>query len=102
MTVSSSPLAPPIPRLGVWRFEDCCNVYLLRQGERGVLIDLGSGAVLDHLGEVGVRAVDAVYFTHGHRDQCQGAERALAAGIPLRFPAGAREFVHPDHLTDLK
>jgi glyoxylase-like metal-dependent hydrolase (beta-lactamase superfamily II) len=86
----------------LWRFEDCCSVYVLRQDDRAVLIDLGSAAVLDYLPEMGVRSVEAVYFTHAHRDQCQGAERALAAGIPLHFPHGALGFVHPEHRTDLQ
>jgi glyoxylase-like metal-dependent hydrolase (beta-lactamase superfamily II) len=78
----------------VFRFEDCCNVYLLRHGASGVLIDFGSGAVLEHLSEVGVSRVEAVYFTHAHRDQCQGADMARALNIPLLFPAAAKDFVN--------
>jgi glyoxylase-like metal-dependent hydrolase (beta-lactamase superfamily II) len=99
------PHRPPVRVLDlpdIWRFEDCCSVYVLRQGDRAVLIDLGSGAVLDHLDSMGIRTVERVYFTHAHRDQCQGADRALAAGIPLYFPRDAREFVHPKHRPDLQ
>jgi glyoxylase-like metal-dependent hydrolase (beta-lactamase superfamily II) len=85
----------------LWRFQDCCNVYILRRRERALLVDLGSGAVLDHLPALGIHQVDAVLFTHAHRDQCAGAPRALAAGIPLRFPASAREFVDPSLRPDL-
>src|SRR5690242_6340156 len=77
----------------LFRFDDCCAVYLLKQGRRGVLIDLGSGAALDSLRSVGVDEVDAILVTHAHRDQCQGAARAVERGIPLRFPAAAREVV---------
>ena len=36
-------------------FEDTCNVYAVVADGEAVLIDFGSGAVLDHLGEIGVR-----------------------------------------------
>ncbi|MCX5643683.1 MAG: MBL fold metallo-hydrolase [Phycisphaerae bacterium] len=56
--------------LFVW--SDTCNVYVLRDGDAALLIDLGDGSVLDHLGEIGVRRVEWVLFTHHHREQCQG------------------------------
>ncbi|WP_352749901.1 MBL fold metallo-hydrolase [Mesorhizobium sp. M0185] len=47
----------------------CCgNEYLL--------IDTGSGAVLEHLHELGVDRVDWVLHTHPHRDQCWGTPRS--------------------------
>ncbi|MBI5831324.1 MAG: MBL fold metallo-hydrolase [Armatimonadetes bacterium] len=73
---------------GLWRFEDCVNVYALVDGTRALLIDLGSGAGLARLPDIGVETVEAVWFTHAHADQCQGW--AQAAGIPLHFaPAAA-------------
>jgi glyoxylase-like metal-dependent hydrolase (beta-lactamase superfamily II) len=59
--------------LFVWT--DTCNVYVLRNGDAAMLIDLGDGSVLDHLGEIGVRRVEWVLFTHHHREQCQGAAK---------------------------
>jgi glyoxylase-like metal-dependent hydrolase (beta-lactamase superfamily II) len=56
--------------LFVWT--DTCNVCVLRDGDAALLIDLGDGSVLDHLGEIGVRRVEWVLFTHHHREQCQG------------------------------
>jgi glyoxylase-like metal-dependent hydrolase (beta-lactamase superfamily II) len=56
----------------VHRFEDTCAAYVLTSGDRALLVDLGSGAVLDALGNLGVRHVDWVLFTHHHRDQCSG------------------------------
>jgi len=56
--------------LFVWT--DTCNVYILRDGAAALLIDLGDGSVLDHLGEIGVRRIEWVLFTHHHREQCQG------------------------------
>src|SRR5215831_7734650 len=58
------------PDLYVWT--DTCNVYVLKDGDAALLVDLGDGSVLDHLGELGVKQVDWVLFTHHHREQCQG------------------------------
>jgi glyoxylase-like metal-dependent hydrolase (beta-lactamase superfamily II) len=73
------------PRLHVYR--DLCNVYVLTSGPRALLIDVGSGDVLDRLGELGVEQVDWVLHTHHHRDQCQGDRRAIAAGARIAVPA---------------
>ncbi|MFT4547897.1 MAG: glyoxylase-like metal-dependent hydrolase (beta-lactamase superfamily II) [Verrucomicrobiales bacterium] len=58
------------PDLFVWT--DTCNVYVLRDGDAALLIDLGDGSVLDQLGEIGVGSVEWVLLTHHHREQCQG------------------------------
>jgi len=71
-------------------FQDTCNVYVLKNGDRAVLIDFGSGHVLDHLGQIGVAKVEAILHTHHHRDQCQGDGRAVAQRIPLYAPAHER------------
>ena len=76
----------------VFLFEDTCNVYVLREGKRCMLIDCGSGDVLDHLAEIGVRKADWILFTHHHREQCQGAKRLADAGAKLAVPAGERMF----------
>ena len=39
---------------------DTCNVYLVTDGDRGLLIDAGSGAILDHLQETGVSRIERV------------------------------------------
>ena len=33
----------------IYLFPDICNVYVIKSGELGLLIDLGTGDVLDHL-----------------------------------------------------
>lgn len=71
---------------GILRFRDTCNVYVLTSGREAVLVDFGSGAVLDHLGELGVERVTDVLVTHHHRDQVQGLARAAAAGIRIWVP----------------
>src|SRR5262249_22316964 len=69
----AQPLGQAVPDL--FRWTDTCNVYVLRDGDAALLIDLGDGSVLDHLNEIGVTRVEWVLFTHHHREQCQGATR---------------------------
>ncbi len=59
----------------------------MRNGDRAILIDFGSGAVLDTLAEIGVEEVEAVLHTHHHRDQCQGDGILNELGIPIIAPA---------------
>ncbi len=73
-------------------FEDTCNVYVVRDGANCVLIDFGSGKILDHLRDLGVSKVDWILHTHHHRDQCQGDWRAVERSIPIAVPA------HESHL----
>ena len=74
----------------VFAFRDTVNVYVIRVGEEAVLIDCGSGAVLDALGAVGIRKVAWVLLTHHHRENVQGAMRMRAQGARLAAPAAER------------
>jgi len=97
-TEPGPPPAPPPPTLGgfhqpdpgrhpeVFTWTDTCNVHVLRDGESAILIDLGDGSVLDHLGEIGVKRVEWVLFTHHHREQCQGAPRLKGTGVQVAAP----------------
>lgn len=79
------------PDLFVWT--DTCHVYVLRDGDAALLVDLGDGSVLDHLGELGVHRVEWVLFTHHHREQCQGVPRLApwrAAGTRVAAPEAER------------
>ena len=62
----------------VFLWKDACNVYVLRDGEAALLIDVGDGSVLDHLGQLGVRRLEWVLLTHHHREQCQGHPKLRA------------------------
>ncbi|TDD72330.1 MBL fold metallo-hydrolase [Jiangella aurantiaca] len=81
--MSWSEIAP-----GVFRVRDTCNVYVVRSpnGRDGIAIDFGSGAVLDHLADMGIDRLTDVLMTHHHRDQAQGLPRAVAAGIAVHVP----------------
>lgn len=75
----------------LFRYTDTCNVYVLRQGTRAVLIDFGAGDVLDVLSEIGVERVTDVLMTHHHRDQAQGLHRAAEAGACIWVPGAEQE-----------
>ena len=72
--------------------EDTCNVYVIRHGSNGLLIDFGSGAILDHLPDLGITKVDGILHTHHHRDQAQGDPLAVARGIPIFVPEQERAY----------
>jgi glyoxylase-like metal-dependent hydrolase (beta-lactamase superfamily II) len=73
----------------IFQWSDTCNVYVLRDGDAALLIDLGDGSVLDALGDIGVRRVEWVLFTHHHREQCQGAGKLR--GLDVKVAVGAAE-----------
>jgi glyoxylase-like metal-dependent hydrolase (beta-lactamase superfamily II) len=74
--------------LFVWK--DTCNVYVVRDREAALLIDLGDGSVLDHLADIGVQRVEWVLFTGHHRELCQGAPRLRGTGARLAGPEAER------------
>lgn len=93
----TTPIAPSLLTTlseNLYRFPDMASVYILRHGANAVLIDFGSGAVLDALPGLGVTQVSGVLMTHHHRDQGQGLARAVAAGIPVWVPQTEQELFH--------
>lgn len=72
--------------------EDTCNVYLVRDGSHGLLIDFGSGMMLKHLADLGISQIDWILHTHFHRDQGQGDSIAVAQRVPIAVPAHERHF----------
>ena len=63
------------------------------------LVDKGSALLIDApqdaagLAGHGVKEVDAVLLTHHHRDTCAAAGRFLAAGVKVRAPRAAAEWL---------
>jgi len=84
----TQPDAARHPNLFTWT--DTCNVHVLRDGDAALLVDLGDGSVLEHLGEIGVKQVEWVLFTHHHREQCQGAPKLKGRGVKLAAPEAER------------
>ena len=76
----------------VWVWTDTCNVYVVKDGDAALLIDLGDGSVLDRLGDLGVKESNGFcsrtttassararhgYFRWGSRAAVPQAEREL-------------------------
>ena len=90
-----------LPDLFVWT--DTCDVYVIRDGDAAILVDLGDGSVLDPLPEIGVRQVDWVLFTHHHREQCQGYPRLKGRGTKIAAPEAERAlFERPASFRKMK
>ena len=70
----------------IYLFPDICNVSVIKSGELGLLIDLGTGDVLDHLKEIGINKIEWVLFTHHHREQTQGYPRLKNTGAKVAVP----------------
>lgn len=85
----NQPAAEEFPQLFVWT--DTCNVYVLRDADTALLIDLGDGSVLGHLSEIGVSKVSHVLFTHHHREQCQGIDRLDRVNTQVLAPLAERD-----------
>jgi glyoxylase-like metal-dependent hydrolase (beta-lactamase superfamily II) len=79
-----------VPNLFMWT--DICNVYVLRDGDKAILIDLGDGSVLSHLPEIGVKQVDWVVFTHHHREQSQGYPLLKSVTTKIAVPKAESPF----------
>lgn len=101
LTFSMNEMAGEAPMLklseNLFLYEDTCHVYVVKSGKDAVLIDFGSGDVLERLAEIGVERVAAVLMTHHHRDQGQGLPRAVDKGIPIWVPHMEQDlFAHVD------
>src|SRR5207244_2995850 len=58
----------------------------VKRNERAILIDSGSGLVLDCLEQLGIKQLEWVVHTHFHRDQCDGTARLAALGAKVAVP----------------
>ncbi|MFC1613726.1 MBL fold metallo-hydrolase [Gemmatimonadota bacterium] len=76
----------------LYRVNDACNVYLVKRGDRALLIDSGDGHVLELLNTLGVDKTDWVLHTHAHRDQCQGTPLLVETGAEVAVPEREERF----------
>jgi glyoxylase-like metal-dependent hydrolase (beta-lactamase superfamily II) len=76
-------------RLGEHLFihHGCCNVGILRNGDRALLIDCGNGDVSETLRELGVAHIDQMIFTHHHRDSTSGVAMLATSATKIGAPA---------------
>ena len=58
--VSASEFSQPDPETfpQLFQWTDTCNVFVLREGDAALLINLGNGRVLSRLADIGVALVD--------------------------------------------
>ncbi|MER8671600.1 MBL fold metallo-hydrolase [Mesorhizobium sp. M1156] len=70
----------------LWMYRDTCNVYVLKSGDECLLVDAGSGSVLQHLHTIGIKRVAWVLHTHHHRDQCWGTPIIQNTGAKIAVP----------------
>ncbi|MBS4205208.1 MBL fold metallo-hydrolase [Lederbergia citrea] len=75
-------------------YEDTCNVYVIRSGDQGILIDFGAGDVMAHLSSIGVNQVTDILMTHHHRDQAQGLDAAVKKDIRIWVPHTEQNLFH--------
>lgn len=76
----------------VYRYRDTANVYAIVRNHKALLIDFGSGKILDHLPQIGVTKVDWILHTHFHRDQAQADHLARQKGIRIAVPEAERKY----------
>lgn len=89
------------PNLYIWT--DTCNVYVLKDNDKALLIDLGDGSVLPQLADIGVKQVEWVLFTHHHREQCQGVGLLKNTGAKLAAPKAEQSlFEQPTSFRKMK
>ncbi len=74
------------PHLSV--FHGAVNTGVIRNGNSALLIDCGDGEVRESLAP---RRVDAMLFTHHHRDQACGASELMGSATRVGVPAAEAE-----------
>lgn len=78
------------PGVLVWR--STCNSHVLRDGDAALIIDLGDGSVMEHLGEIGVKKVEQLLLTGHHRELLQGADKLDRAVTQIAAPKEEQAF----------
>ncbi len=87
----------------LFRFDSGCAVYVVRDGERAIAMDLGDGKWLAELPGLGIGRLDAVFLTHHHADQCSAPPEwrlhPAARAAVLHAPAGEEAFLDQARAT---
>ncbi|KPL10383.1 MAG: hypothetical protein AMS26_21505 [Bacteroides sp. SM23_62] len=79
----------------IYRLQDACNIYLLRSGDSGILIDAGSDRLAEALNPIGVKRIDWILHTHYHRDQCLGTAALKNRGAETAIGISEEPFQKP-------
>ena len=81
---------------GFWKFNDTCNVYVLKKEDKAIAIDFGSGSWLTELPALGIKSLDHVFLTHHHDDQCDGLLKRDKWPFEIHAPSGEEIFLSPE------
>ena len=73
-------------------YQSHINVGIIRASDKALLIDCGDGSVTDVLGDLGIKSIDQIIFTHHHRDQACGAHNLSTNGARIGVPATERDY----------
>lgn len=79
--------------------EDTCSVYLVRDGDAGLLIDCGTDFLPGGLEHSAVRQVERLMLTHFHRDQCSTASAWQERGTEVVIPFSEKRFLETADLS---
>lgn len=79
----------------IYRMQGACNIYLLKSGTSGLLIDAGSAYLGEALKEIGVNQLDWVLHTHFHRDQCTGSVELKNSGTKIAIGNLEKDYLQP-------
>lgn len=90
-----APLKPEPVADGIYRFEDSCNVYVIKKGERALAVDYGEGRWLPALASIGAPRIEHVFLTHAHADQCAGLQQGGRRPFKVHAPVGEAAFLEP-------
>jgi glyoxylase-like metal-dependent hydrolase (beta-lactamase superfamily II) len=85
---------------GLFRFEDTCNVYVLRDGDGALAVDFGGGKWLQHLPKLGVTRLERVLLTHAHDDQVAGLAARTDWPLAIHAPVGEDKYLDPARAGD--
>jgi len=72
----------------LWRIDDGTVAYLIRSGDKGLMINVGAGRALRDLSPAEVTVLEKVVVTHHLRPVTQGLPAAAAAGAQIAAPVG--------------
>lgn len=93
--LSGSELGP-----GLFRFQDTCNVYVVRDGDAGLAIDFGDGRWLRQLPRLGIQRLEHVLLTHHHDDQLAGLTKRSDWPFAIHAPAGEDKYLDPARASE--
>lgn len=75
----------------LFAFTDTCNTYVLRSGDKALLLNIGAGGAVERLEKIGIKQIEWILFTDHHRENCQALTNAEIDEAKIAAPAAERE-----------